>query len=66
MAFKMKGGPMARNYGAPFKKHVPGHKGTKVVDQGADQNDVIADAEYAEKSKESSYPGYGNANGVNS
>jgi hypothetical protein len=25
MAFKMKGSPMARNYGAPFKKHKPGH-----------------------------------------
>lgn len=25
MAFNMKGSPMARNYGAPFKKHKPGH-----------------------------------------
>lgn len=27
MAFKMKGSPMARNYGAPFTKHKPGHVG---------------------------------------
>ena len=44
MAFKMKG--------APFQKHKPGHKGkpgTKVVAQGADENDVKADAEYAKR-----------------
>tara|TARA_R110002167_G_scaffold214729_1_gene419506 strand:- start:11 stop:337 length:327 start_codon:yes stop_codon:yes gene_type:complete len=41
MAFKMKG--------APFQVHKPGHKakpGEKVVAQGADENDVKADAEY--------------------
>jgi hypothetical protein len=44
MAFKMKG--------APFQVHKPGHKGkpgTKVVAQGADENDVKADAEYSKR-----------------
>jgi len=44
MAFKMKG--------APFQVHKPGHKskpGTRVVAQGADENDVKADAEYNKK-----------------
>jgi len=49
MAFKMKG--------APFQVHKPGHKGkpgTKVVAQGADENDVKADAEYNKRLQ----PGY--------
>jgi hypothetical protein len=49
MAFKMRG--------APFQVHKPGHKGKpgeKVVAQGADENDVKADAEYDRKRQ----PGY--------
>lgn len=32
MAFKMKGSPMARNYGAPFEKHKPGHSPEATAD----------------------------------
>jgi len=51
MAFKMKG--------APFQVHKPGHKGkpgTKVVAQGADENDVKADAEYNKRLQPGEHP----------
>ena len=51
MAFKMKG--------APFQVHKPGHKskpGTKVVAQGADENDVKADAEYSKRLQPGEHP----------
>ena len=35
----MKGGPMARNYGAPFEKHKPGHGPVKTHEQS--YNDKI-------------------------
>ena len=51
MAFKMRG--------APFQVHKPGHKGkpgTKVVAQGADENDEIRDAEYNNRLQPGEHP----------
>ena len=51
MAFKMNN--------APFQVHKPGHKGkpgTKVVAQGADENDVKADAEYNKRLQPGEHP----------
>ena len=68
MAFKLKGSPMARNYGPPFKhstekvlgKEQPvgkhSHPGEKVVAQGADVNDVKADAEYNKRLQPGEHP----------
>ena len=44
----MKGSPMARNYGPPFKNHKPGHKskpGERVVAQGADVDDLESEGD---------------------